>query len=311
MPPRRPSGGARRRPRGCPFSAPPVIVRRPAALRASVGGLPAVDPNRPVPLPMPAGFTPGANRRRRSMRCSPWILALCLSLFLAALPTVALAQAAQAAQATEDSLPKSDAIAAIAPRPLATCPTFQAIACGQTIDGSLAPSDCTLPDGTAVDYYRFAGTIGESITGTLTTSAFPPFLELLDPNQGIKTSNSSGAPGTVQLPFTLDPRLDGELEPGGHQQRHHAAVRRLHHQPGLRRHRSHLQTERHHPLRRQWPLLGAGQLRRRRRQRRPGARGRPHQRHRLSLVLQRLQRRGGGQGAERLRPEQQVLGLRR
>src|SRR5260370_3474551 len=38
----------------------------------------------------------------------------------------------------------------------------------------------------------------------MTPSACPPFLELLDPNQGIKTSTSSGAPGTVQLPFTLD-----------------------------------------------------------------------------------------------------------
>ena len=135
------------------------------------------------------------------MRRSPWTPALCMSLFLAALPAVALAQATEA---TQETMPKSSAIAAIAPRPLATCPTFQSIACGQTIGGSLDPSDCTLPDGTAVDYYQFAGTIGESITGTLTTSAFPPFLELLDPNRNIKTSNSSGAPGTVQLPFTLD-----------------------------------------------------------------------------------------------------------
>ena len=135
------------------------------------------------------------------MRSSPWIPALCLSL---ALPAAALAQATQSTQATQDSPPKIDAIAAIAPRPLATCPTFQPIACGQTIDGSLDPSDCTLPDGTAVDYYQFAGSKNESITATLTSSAFPPFLELLDPNQNVKTSNSSAAPGTVQLPFTLD-----------------------------------------------------------------------------------------------------------
>jgi hypothetical protein len=150
------------------------------------------------------------------MHRSPWIptalcLCLCLCLSLAAaLPAVALAgvtevtEVTQVTQDTQDRPPKTGAIAAIAPRPLTTCPTFQPIACGQTIDGSLAPSDCTLPDGTAVDYYQFAGTNGEAITATLTTSAFPPFLELLDPNGGIKTSNSSGAPGTVQVPFGLD-----------------------------------------------------------------------------------------------------------
>jgi len=139
------------------------------------------------------------------MRSSPWIpaLCLCLCLFLAALPAVALAQATQVTQAAQDR-PKTDAIATIAPRPLATCPTFQPIACGQTVSDSLSPSDCTLPDGTAVKYYQFSGTNNESITATLTSSAFPPLLELLDPSQHVKTSNSSGAPGTVQLPFTLD-----------------------------------------------------------------------------------------------------------
>jgi hypothetical protein len=131
------------------------------------------------------------------MRRSPWFPALCLCLSLAALPAVALAQALQVRS------PKSDAIAAMAPRPTATCPTVTSIACGQTIDGSLDPSDCTA-GGTAVDYYQFNGTINESVTATLTSSAFPPFLELLDPNGTVKNAGGAAGPGTVQVPLTLD-----------------------------------------------------------------------------------------------------------
>jgi len=150
---------------------------------------------------MPAGFTPGATSKEMSMRSSPWIPSLCLSLFLPALPAVALAQVRQD---TQDRPSKTAAIAAIAPRPLATCAMSTPIACGQTINDSLSPSDCTLPDGTAVKYYQFPGTSGESITATLTSSVFPPFLQLLRPDGTSPESNSSGAPGTVQIPFGLD-----------------------------------------------------------------------------------------------------------
>jgi hypothetical protein len=135
------------------------------------------------------------------MRCSPWIPALCSCLSLAALPAAALAQATEA---TQETMPKRSAITAIAPRPLATCTQVQSIACGQTIGGSLDPSDCTLPDGTAVDYYQFNGTIGDEITATLTSSAFPPFLQLIRPDGTSPTSTSSATPGTVQVPFGLD-----------------------------------------------------------------------------------------------------------
>lgn len=117
-----------------------------------------------------------------------WLPMLCLFL---ALPSAALAQVRS---------PKIDAIEAIAPRPLATCPKVIPIACGQTINDSLTPFDCTLPDGTAVNYYQFAGTNGESITATLSSTVFPPLLELMDPNGHVKTSNSSNVPETVQVP---------------------------------------------------------------------------------------------------------------
>ncbi len=123
---------------------------------------------------------------------SPWIPAVCLSL---ALPVIAFGQV---------RAPKMSAFEASAPRPEATCTAFTNIACGQTLDGSLSNTDCTLDDGTAVDYYHFAGTNGESVSATLTSSAFAPLIELLDPNGHVKTSNSNSQPGAATVQLTLD-----------------------------------------------------------------------------------------------------------
>jgi hypothetical protein len=99
---------------------------------------------------------------------------------------------AWAVESAAATVPASDA---------STC-VFQSIACGQTINGSLDPGDCQLSDGSVVDFFQFNGTAGESITATLTSNAFPPFLDLLD---AVPNSRAyDGEPVTAQVHFTLD-----------------------------------------------------------------------------------------------------------
>jgi hypothetical protein len=82
-----------------------------------------------------------------------------------------------------------------------TC-VLQSIACGQTINGSLDAGDCALSDGTVADFFQFNGTTGEHVTGTLTSAAFPPFLDLLDPTPTSRAVD--GEATTAQVQFTLD-----------------------------------------------------------------------------------------------------------
>ncbi|MBV8199808.1 MAG: hypothetical protein JOZ15_04205 [Acidobacteria bacterium] len=121
-----------------------------------------------------------------------WGFVLCLAL---AVPAAAFAQSRSA---------KIDAIAAIAPRPAATCTMSTPIACGQTINDMLDSTDCQLPDGTAVNYYTFSGSNKETITATLTSSDFAPVISLIDPNGSTKNSNLAPSPGTAEIQFTLD-----------------------------------------------------------------------------------------------------------
>lgn len=89
----------------------------------------------------------------------------------------------------------------IVPQEASTC-VEQTIACEQTIQGSLDPGDCKLADGSAYDDFQFSGTNGETVTATLSSSAFTPLLALLNPNGVTKTANEG--PGTAQVQLVLD-----------------------------------------------------------------------------------------------------------
>lgn len=56
----------------------------------------------------------------------------------------------------------------------------RSIACGQTIDGALDPSDVQLDDGTWVDDYTFTLTEETSVTLSMSADAFAPYLFLED-----------------------------------------------------------------------------------------------------------------------------------
>jgi hypothetical protein len=121
-----------------------------------------------------------------------WVPVLCLIL---APPSIALAQSASKTEMVGQTLTRTT------PQEANFC-TTQAIDCGQTIAGTLDAGDCMNADGSVLDRFGFAGTNGESVTATLSSTAFTPFLELITPNGDIKTS-STGA-GTAQVNLTLD-----------------------------------------------------------------------------------------------------------
>jgi len=91
--------------------------------------------------------------------------------------------------------------ARMVPNEASTC-VLQSIACGQTINGSLDPNDCQYGDGSVVDYFQFSGTPGETVSATMTSNAFPPFLLLYDPTSTARVTD--GEPVTAHVDFTLD-----------------------------------------------------------------------------------------------------------
>jgi hypothetical protein len=116
------------------------------------------------------------------------------------IPTAILTWALALVPATA-SLAAAAPAAAAAPQEATTC-VNQAIACGQTIAGSLDPGDCKLADGTAIDNFQFAGTLGETVTATLASSDFVPLVKLIDAGNHTWTSNQG--PGSTQIQFTLN-----------------------------------------------------------------------------------------------------------
>ncbi len=91
-----------------------------------------------------------------------------------------------------------------ATRANAAC-TFQSIAYGQTVSGSLSATDCTDDlNGFSyyADYYRFTGSAGDKVTLQLSSSSFDPWLVLYFPS-GNYTNNDNGGGGTsARIPAT-------------------------------------------------------------------------------------------------------------
>jgi hypothetical protein len=73
-----------------------------------------------------------------------------------------------------------------------------AIGCGQSVTGALDPGDPALSDGTWTETYRFTLTARGSVTFTMTTSEFEPYLFILD---GASVELASGiSPQELTLP---------------------------------------------------------------------------------------------------------------
>jgi Calx-beta domain/Bacterial pre-peptidase C-terminal domain len=85
-------------------------------------------------------------------------------------------------------------------RLLGACPTSP-IDLGQTVNGTLATTDCFLDDGNYVDVYTFSGTTNQQVSVTLDSAAFDAYLYLLAPDGSLLSSDDDGGGGTnSQIP---------------------------------------------------------------------------------------------------------------
>ncbi|MDT7541708.1 MAG: hypothetical protein QOE33_1612 [Acidobacteriota bacterium] len=75
----------------------------------------------------------------------------------------------------------------------ASCPSTP-ISVGQTINGTLASSDCRLPaDSSFIDVYTFSGTAGQTISVSMTqTSSVDPYLFILDKDGKVLDEDDNG-----------------------------------------------------------------------------------------------------------------------
>lgn len=85
-------------------------------------------------------------------------------------------------------------------------PHVQGISCGSTTTDQLTSAgSCVLDDGSLADFYSFAGTAGQPVTITLTSSALDAFVFLLRPDFQTVAYDDDSAGGTnSRIVFTLD-----------------------------------------------------------------------------------------------------------
>jgi subtilisin len=85
------------------------------------------------------------------------------------------------------------------------CGSPTSIGIGQTVNGSLADTDCRYPTGGDhfSDAYTFTGTAGQQIAVSMSSTAFDSFLYLLGPSGAEVASNDDGGGGTnSRIPAT-------------------------------------------------------------------------------------------------------------
>src|SRR5438552_3747505 len=87
------------------------------------------------------------------------------------------------------------------------CSGFTAtpITVGQTLNGTLANTDCQAPElgnpsGYFADRYSFSGVAGQAVAITATSTAFTPYLFLLHGSDGSQVTSTYGSGTTAQIP---------------------------------------------------------------------------------------------------------------
>ena len=91
----------------------------------------------------------------------------------------------------------------IAPH-VTSCPTKVPISAGQTINGALSNSDCSLPDGSFYDEYTFSATTGQQFFISMSSSAFDTWLILLDPSNNDTQDDDGGGGTNSRIPPNSD-----------------------------------------------------------------------------------------------------------
>ena len=89
----------------------------------------------------------------------------------------------------------------------APCTRVSTLACpsAANVAAALDSTDCDASDGTRYDLFEFSGTAGDAVTLELYSTAFDPFLMLIDPNDVPVAQNDDGFSGSTdsRISFTL------------------------------------------------------------------------------------------------------------
>jgi hypothetical protein len=92
-------------------------------------------------------------------------------------------------------------LSSVAPH-VTNCPTKVPITPGQTINGILSNSDCSLSDGSFFDEYTFSATAGQQLFVTMSSAAFDTYLILLDPANNDTQDDDGGGGTNSRIPTT-------------------------------------------------------------------------------------------------------------
>ncbi|MET0646341.1 MAG: S8 family serine peptidase [Pyrinomonadaceae bacterium] len=92
------------------------------------------------------------------------------------------------------------------------CGTITPLSFGQTLSGNLSSTDCRFTDNSIFDKYSFAGTAGQQVSVSMSSTAFDTLLFLLRPDGTVLASDDDGgggnnsripaSSGTITLPTT-------------------------------------------------------------------------------------------------------------
>lgn len=81
------------------------------------------------------------------------------------------------------------------------------ISCGQTVTSNITSDDCSTTDGSNIlfDIWFFQANAGQTITATMSSNAFNPFLILFDPDVNDVADDDDSGPGdAARIVFTID-----------------------------------------------------------------------------------------------------------
>ncbi|HSL83720.1 MAG TPA: hypothetical protein VLF66_13175 [Thermoanaerobaculia bacterium] len=79
------------------------------------------------------------------------------------------------------------------------------ISCGQTVSSNIAADDCRAEGDILFDVWFFGANAGQTITATMSSNAFNPFLLLFDPDVNFVAEDDDSGPGdAARIVFQID-----------------------------------------------------------------------------------------------------------
>ncbi len=99
----------------------------------------------------------------------------------------------------------SDAKGISSPDPAAKACVIMTMSCNSTVVSELTTDDCTIDDGTYIDFWEFQGADGQTVTIDLMSDDFDTYLFLIDPTPDtVAVDDDGGDVSNSRIVYTLD-----------------------------------------------------------------------------------------------------------